>query len=272
MRIRRLLEGIPMMIFSIIIMPIQYISVGLTVGSSLLFSIFGFGVIPRFFAHLEAKVLFFLDGKLIHVYGKNNIDPDKNYLFVMNHASVFDIPAILGFTPRISWLGHNRFLKVPGFGAFLKAIQFIPVYPGDHMKSKAAIDTAIAHAKQLAIAIFPEGTRTRDGKLRPFKKGFVHIMRGSELDILPVTLNGFFTMKPRHRWATNPFVRLEVFIHKPILRESLIPKSDDAIVEIVRSTIASAYHDQEEWLFPWPSILKKQKLDAKMTRRKADKS
>jgi hypothetical protein len=90
-------------------------------------------------------------------------------------------------------------------------------------------------------------------------------MRGSELDILPVTLNGFFTLKPRHRWRTNPFVRLEVFIHPPIPRASLIPKSDDEIVHIVRNTIASAYHDQEEWLFPRPTILKKQRRNAKKT-------
>jgi 1-acyl-sn-glycerol-3-phosphate acyltransferase len=259
MRVRRWIEGLPILIFSIVTIPIQYISMCFFVGLSLPFGMLGINAVPRLLMQLSAKTLFYLDGKIIHIYGKNNINPKKNYLFVINHASALDVPAILSFNRKISWLGHHRFLRIPGFGSFLKAIQFIPVYPGDPLMSKAAIDTAIAHAQQLTIAIFPEGTRTRNGKIGPFKKGFVHIMRGSELDILPVTLNGFYTFKPRHRWSVNPFARLEVVIHKPIPRSRLIPMHDDEIVRIVRSKIASAYHDQTEWLFPWPSVLKKQR-------------
>lgn len=205
---------------------------------------------------LISWLIFLSAGKVIRVYGKENIKPGKNYLLIMNHASYFDVPAIMTFAPAPSWLGNERFLRIPVFATFLKFIQYIPVFPGNPEKSRQSIDTAIAKAKQLTIAIFPEGTRTPHGRMNPFKKGFIHILRGSDLDILPITMNGFYSLMPRHRWIINPFVRLEIVVHPAIKREDVLPMENEDIAALVRGTIASAYYDQHDWLFPTPSRIK----------------
>jgi 1-acyl-sn-glycerol-3-phosphate acyltransferase len=213
-----------------------------------------------------ARLLFLVSGKFVHVYGKHNIRSDRNYLLISNHSSYFDVPGIVTFSPSLSWLGRDKFLKIPVFSTFLKFIQFIPVYPGNHEKSFQTINAAVAKADNLTIAIFPEGTRTSHGRMNTFKKGFVHIFRGADLDILPVTLNGFYTFMPRHRWIVNPFVRLEAIVHPPIPREQLLSLTNDEIVEIVRGTIASGYRDQGDWWFPSLRRIREQRRGRRSTK------
>jgi 1-acyl-sn-glycerol-3-phosphate acyltransferase len=261
----RTAERIIFLLLSLIIFPLQFGITGLCVVIMLPFGYLGiYSVLPPIMRFVSWSI-FLSSGKIIHVYGKKNIRPDKNYILLANHAGYHDVPAIMSFIPSLSWLGKDRFLKIPVFGTFLKFIKFIPVYPGYPEKSRQAIDKAIATARQLTIAIFPEGTRTYDGRLSSFKKGFVHIMRGSDLDILPITLNGFFTYMPRHRWIINPFVRLEAIVHPPIKREDILHLSNEEIVELVHCTIASVYHDQSEWLFPGPKRIQEAAKNKKRT-------
>ena len=186
-----------------------------------------------------AWVLFFLAGKRVHVKGRHHLDRSRNYLLVANHTSYYDAPGIMTVIPRVAWLGRSMLIRIPVLASFLRATHFIPVYRGDQIRSKRAIDDAIKEASQLTIAIFPEGTRTGHGGLNPFKKGFIHIMRGSNLDILPVTLNGFYRFMPRHGFVIDPRARLEIIIHPPISREALLEKTNDEIVDIVRGVIDS---------------------------------
>jgi len=86
------------------------------------------------------------------------------------------------------------------------------------------------------------GTRTISGRINPFYWGFIYLFRSREIDILPVTLNGFYNFKPKTRFYINFGSKLEVIIHKPIPREELIDKCDDDIVDKVKSVIESAYH------------------------------
>ena len=96
-----------------------------------------------------------------------------------------------------------------------------------------------ANAK--SVALFPEGTRTLNGKINPFYRGFIYLFRTREIGILPLTLNGFYDLKPKNRFYIDFGSKLEVIIHKPIPREELIDKSDNEIVDTVKSVIESAY-------------------------------
>ena len=70
-------------------------------------------------------------------------------------------------------------------------------------------------------------------------------MRSKDLEILPVTLNGFYELKPKNRFYLNFSSKLDIVIHKPIKREELIDKNDCEIIESVRKVIESAYHKTE---------------------------
>jgi len=73
-----------------------------------------------------AKIIFILMFKRLRISGKENIDKSKKYIIVANHSSLFDIVAISSFCPGLSWFGHERLLKVPVFGRFLRMTDYVP--------------------------------------------------------------------------------------------------------------------------------------------------
>ena len=98
-------------------------------------------------------------------------------------------------------------------------------------------------AKDHTVAIFPEGTRTLDGKLNSFYRGFIHLLRVTENDILPVTLNGFYKLKPKNRFSIHFGSRLEIIIHPPLEGGKLARLSDQEIMDRVSEVIESENTD-----------------------------
>ena len=81
--------------------------------------------------HIWAITTFWIIGKRLSIKGFDKIDATKKYIIVANHASLFDIMAIMKVFPGISWFGRERLLKIPLFGTVLKMIDYIPMKTGD---------------------------------------------------------------------------------------------------------------------------------------------
>lgn len=175
------------------------------------------------------------------IRGKANINKNEKYILVANHASLFDIVVIMSFYPGISWFGHERLLRIPLFGQILKMTDYVPFKDPTYRNTKEMINQLVTRAKDHTVAIFPEGTRTLNGKINEFYRGFIYLLRTTEIDILPVTLNGFYKLKPKNRSYINFDSKLDVTIHKPIRREDLICKTDSEIIGTVKTIIESAY-------------------------------
>jgi len=188
-----------------------------------------------------AKSVFFLMGKKINISGTNNINRETRYILVANHGSLFDILAIMYFYPGISWFGHERLLKVPLFGKILKMTDYVPFKEPTFRNTRNMMEQLVFKAGNQTVAIFPEGTRTLDGKINDFYKGFIYLFRTSDIGILPVTLNGFYQLKPKNRLYINFSSKLSIVIHKPLEREELFEKTDSEIIETVKTIIESAY-------------------------------
>jgi 1-acyl-sn-glycerol-3-phosphate acyltransferase len=140
--------------------------------------------------------------------------------------------------PNIAWIGREYLVNIFGFGHFLKQTNYVPIEPRQPQQARQSISRAIEHAKGgLTVAIFPEGTRTTDGKLSPFKKGFVHIMRSAQLDLLPITLNGFYSLKPKTQFCINPFAKLEIVIHPVLKYAEICDLANEEILEIARNAV-----------------------------------
>jgi 1-acyl-sn-glycerol-3-phosphate acyltransferase len=195
----------------------------------------------QFLCRIWAKSVFLVMGKKLTVSGKQNIDKNSKYILVANHASLFDIVAITSFYPDVSWFGHERLLKVPVFGRFLKLTDYVPFKEPTVSNTRHMLEQLMEKAKDQSVALFPEGTRTLNGKINPFFRGFIYLFRTRDIGILPLTLNGFYDLKPKNRFYIDFGSKLEVIIHKPIPREELIDKSDNEIIDKVRSVIESAY-------------------------------
>lgn len=196
----------------------------------------------QFLCMIWAKSVFLIMGKKLSVRGKENIDKNKKYIIIANHASLFDIVAITSFYPRVSWFGHERLLRVPVFGRFLKLTDYVPFKEPTISNTRHMLEQLIEKAKDQSVALFPEGTRTLNGKINPFYRGFIYLFRTRDIGILPLTLNGFYDLKPKNRFYIDFGSKLEVIIHKPIPKEELINKSDSEIIDKVKRVIESAYH------------------------------
>jgi 1-acyl-sn-glycerol-3-phosphate acyltransferase len=197
----------------------------------------------RVLSQFWAKSVFIIMGKKLHVQGRENINTDHRYILVANHASLFDIVAIMSIYSGLSWFGHERLLKVPLFGMILRMTDYVPFKEPTVKNTREMLEQLVLKSRENTVAIFPEGTRTLDGRINDFYKGFIYLFRTSDIGILPVTLNGFYRLKPKNRASINFDSRLEVIIHEPIKRDELIEKTDTEIIDAVRSVIEGSYKE-----------------------------
>lgn len=196
----------------------------------------------QYLTMIWARSVFVIMGKLLTVKGKENIDKNNRYILVANHASLFDIVAITSFYPQVAWFGHERLLKVPVFGSFLKLTGYIPFREPTIRNTRHMLEQLIDKSTHQSVALFPEGTRTLNGKINPFFRGFIYLMRTGNTDILPITLNGFYDLKPKNRFCIDFGSKPEVIIHKPVPGKELMDKTDHEIISRIRGIIESSYN------------------------------
>lgn len=138
-------------------------------------------------------------GVRIRVHGADNVSPDKTYVFVANHVSNADPPvALLATGRRVKSLAKASLFRIPVFGAVLRAAGMVAVERHDRERSVAAVDAAVELLRRgHDFLVFPEGTRSPDGRLRRLKKGpFVLAIKG-EASVLPMVLQGTAEVWPR---------------------------------------------------------------------------
>ena len=92
-----------------------------------------------------------------------------------------------------------------------------------------------------SVLVFPEGQRTPDGQINKFKRGFVYILMQSSLDLLPVTLSGFYQMKPVKRFFFDPDTKPEIIIHEPIGNARARKMSEKDLLEETTNIIGGVY-------------------------------
>ena len=195
---------------------------------------------------LWAKSVFPLMGKKVRIEGKDNIKKGKRYILLANHASMFDIIAIMAVYPDVSWFGHERLLRIPLLKQMLLLTDYIPMKISNIKNTRIMLESLEEKGKNRTVAIFPEGTRTLDGKLNSFYRGFIHLLRATENDILPVTLNGFYKLKPKNRFSIHFGSRLGLIIHPPMKGEELARQSDQEIMDQVIAVIESENTDLDK--------------------------
>lgn len=189
---------------------------------------------------LWAYSSFLMIGKFYKIEGWEHFDKNRKYILLTNHSSLFDIMGIMAISSRVSWFGRADLMQIPVFGKVLRVLHYIPMQSTDLKNTKNMIGQLIKGTENQTVAIFPEGTRTTTGSLNRFHKGFLHVLKASQLDILPITLKGFYEFKPKTRFYFNYSVKLSARIHPPISYSGLKNLEDREIIEKVRASIESA--------------------------------
>lgn len=161
-------------------------------------------------------LLFTIIGRRLEVLGMENIDPGKDYLIVSNYPGTYAGFALMNVFPDASILVHSLLSRVPVVGFLLKSTGAVFVRQKRFGRTKRAIDKTLKRVGSRSIIILPEGGRSPDGSIHEFKRGFIYILRRSAMDLLPVTLNGFYRLKPSKRPYIDPDAELQVIVHEPI--------------------------------------------------------
>jgi len=224
---------------SVLAFAVLYIQTAVTVIVTLPFAYLHLKKAVKYSLRLWSKSVFWILGKRLRIYGKENYSRKKRYIIIANHASLFDIMAIMSFCPDVAWFGHERLMKIPVFNQILKMIDYMPTMEPTVKNTKLMLDEMIQKLKHQTIAIFPEGTRTLTGNMNEFFRGFVYILKASDADILPVTLNGFYSLKPKNRFYINFSAQISVVINKPINSMNLKAKTDNDIITEMKNIIES---------------------------------
>lgn len=174
------------------------------------------------------------------VSGLENIDSRQPYVFMVNHQSNIDIPVLVQSLRQfqLRWIAKKELLRVPLFGWAMWATKHITVDrsdPSDAIKSLERAKERLAAG--LSIVVFPEGTRSRSGRLSPFKKGGFLLAAKTRTRIVPVTIVGSSNLLPAGAWRLRPG-SIEVFVDEPISTEGYRAGKLNALAEEVREIIA----------------------------------
>ncbi|MDD5287151.1 MAG: lysophospholipid acyltransferase family protein [Desulfuromonadaceae bacterium] len=193
-------------------------------------------------ARLWGRLGLALTGVHVTVIGAEHI-PDGPVIFMSNHQSNFDILALMAAMPRrIHWIAKKELFDIPFFGPSMRRGGYIPLDRGDGRKALQSMDEAAAAIqKGKSVVIFPEGTRTQDGFLLPFKRGGFILARKAAVPVIPVTINGSGRINPANQ------IRLysgdiRIILHPPMNLPSDLRKSEAEswMMENVRESIESA--------------------------------
>lgn len=144
-------------------------------------------------------------GLRTRVEGLENI-PRGTCLFAANHTSNADPPAIVASIPRrIAILAKKSLFAIPIVGTAFRLAQFVPVERGNAEQAAAAIDTAVAHLKSgVSFLVYPEGTRSPDGRLLAFRRGAFALAIKAGVPVVPVACSGAHRVLAKNSYRIRP--------------------------------------------------------------------
>jgi 1-acyl-sn-glycerol-3-phosphate acyltransferase len=200
-----------------------------------------FHAIARTWAHAVLAVC----GIRVKVRGIKHIDPGRNYVYVSNHASMFDIPAIIaGVHDQIRIIYKKELEIIPVFGWGLKWGSYIAIDRGRSTRAMRSLEEAVTKIRNGAsVLLYAEGTRTTDGTLQPFKRGAFNLAVRAGVPVVPLTINGSYSLLPKHSMRIRPGT-VEIVLGRPIPVEGEGKDAEIELMEKVHAAIARHYINQ----------------------------
>lgn len=186
------------------------------------------------------RMLTVWSGVAVRVEGLEQLDRAKPYIFVANHQSQFDIFVLGGFLGMdFRWLAKKELFRIPLFGWAMLVSGSIPV---DRSHGRQAVKSLDEAAKRIAagasVVIFPEGTRSPDGRLQPFKAGGMQLAIKAGVELVPVAIVGTRQVLPKGQFLSRPG-RVVIRVGAPVASRGFTAKDKQALAELLHDRVGA---------------------------------
>ena len=195
--------------------------------------------------HWWSRMWLLASGTHLTVEGQENVDPNQSYVVVANHLSTLDIMVcFLAVELPIRYLAKKELFRIPLLAQAMRAVGIIEVdraaRSSIHSSVNRQAQDLIAHRRSLII--YPEGTRPRDGVMKPFKKGAFTMAISGQLAVLPLSIHGTYEAAvPGKPWFRGGPVT--AIIDPPIPTDGMTPADAELLRDRVREIIAKRVSD-----------------------------
>lgn len=186
-----------------------------------------------------ASLIFFTAGIKVNVIGLEHLDKNTSYMFMSNHLSHLDTAAFMAKLPfKIRFFAKKELLRVPIFGQALYMSRHIIIDRNNIEKAKQSINEAKKRIKKygFSVLVFPEGTRSKTGKMGEFKKGGFVLAIQMGIPIVPIVVIGSYNLLPAHSLLVKSG-RIEVRVGYPIPVSDYTIETKQQLMDKVRTEI-----------------------------------
>lgn len=193
----------------------------------------------QIFPQSWGKTICRIAGISVRISGSENLIPDQTYIFVGNHVSQFDIFSFQGYFPHdFRWIAKKELFSIPFFG---KAMLRSGIVPIDRSHGREALKSLNKAAKQIgggtSVLIFPEGTRSPDGKLHPFKTGAITLAIKAGVPVVPIGFIGTHEILPKGKLLAGSG-KIIIRIGSPIATTNYKSKDKQELTEHLHDKVA----------------------------------
>jgi 1-acyl-sn-glycerol-3-phosphate acyltransferase len=213
-----------------------------TIGlSTLAFITFPFdrtGNTVHHYARWWAKIQLLVSGVRVKVKGMEHLDRENPFIYMANHQGSYDIFALLSCLPvQFRWIAKKELFAIPILGWAMRAANYISIDRSGKRKALESIERAAGKIKGgISVVIFPEGTRSSDGSIQPFKRGGFTLALKSGVPIIPITIRGSLDVMPRDSLRVRPG-EIRIAIDRPIDTGPYSLRNRNVLMERVRETL-----------------------------------
>ncbi len=195
-------------------------------------------IFPYWLASLWARAIVFISGSRVKVRGRQNVSGNQAYIFCCNHQSYFDIYVLLGYLPyKVIFISKETVFKVPLIGWAMQGLGYIPLDRSNPRKALQSIKFALKQMeKGYSLIIFPEGTRSTDGRVQEFKIGSARLAFESTSPVVPVSIYGSGKIQSKGSMKVKG-QRIGLVIGKPMKPKSATKVEQSQFLRQVREVI-----------------------------------
>ena len=195
---------------------------------------------------LGAKMAVWLAGVRLEVQGREKIPTGRAVVFMPNHQSNCDPPAVISILPPVLVLGKKEFFRVPILGRAMLLRGFISVDRKNRERAIEAVEKAVTALKAgYPFLAYPEGTRSPDGRLQAFKKGVFVMAIKAGVPIVPISVSGSNKIMPKGDLRIRPGT-VRITVHDPVPTEGCTLDERAKVMDSVRRAILSGL-TKDEW-------------------------